>query len=58
MLFGRTLPKAINKLHRQDASCSANLDTLAVGTRLGASIVDHISEKDDRQDRLSHRPQV
>ena len=26
ILFGRTLLKAINKLHRQKANCSANLD--------------------------------
>ncbi len=26
MLFGRTLLKAINKLHRQKVDCSANLD--------------------------------
>jgi hypothetical protein len=28
ILFGRTLRKAINKLNRQKANCSANLDTL------------------------------
>jgi hypothetical protein len=28
ILFGRTLLKAINKLHRQKAYCFANLDTL------------------------------
>jgi hypothetical protein len=28
IVFGRTLLKALNKLHRQKANCSANLDTL------------------------------
>jgi hypothetical protein len=28
ILFGRTLLKAINKLHRQKANCSANLDAV------------------------------
>jgi hypothetical protein len=38
MLFARTLPKAINKLHRQKASCSANLDSPEVQPSLRDSI--------------------
>jgi hypothetical protein len=30
IVFGRTLLKALNKLRRQKANCSANLDTLQV----------------------------
>jgi hypothetical protein len=36
--FGHALPKAINNLHRQKASCSTNLDRLEVEPSLRDSI--------------------